>query len=182
MSLRNQTRTTVITTATACRVLPVPSDRKSAGYRRSKRWLTLKALGKKAKAGETWSEWQDLNLRPPASRTLLPVRSYQQNQRYLNSVDYHYRRLFTGFRWSIGGWDSPLRWQTAWGPISSRPRCLGHSAGCLFDQRLAQERAQRAADPIVASHWISSTEAYQTKKLSSRRLERVPPMQPLVPC
>jgi hypothetical protein len=43
----------------------------------------------------------------PASRTSLPVGKHQQNQRISKSFDHCYRRLFTGFRWSIGGWKQP---------------------------------------------------------------------------
>ena len=45
----------------------------------------------------------------PASRTLLLVGKYQQNQRFSSSFNRDYRRLFMEFRWLIGGWKTRQR-------------------------------------------------------------------------
>jgi len=68
------------------------------------RWPALKALGKKAKSLMiTWSEWQDLNLRPPASRTGSCAGEPLNYKGFSSSLIDDLAVLFTFILWPIWG-------------------------------------------------------------------------------
>jgi len=89
------------TTSKNTRKLPKFGDRQCFGGSGGQKLGNREVLGYLGRSGRTWTC-------DPCVPNVVPHRETPIKSMDFGSLAHHYRRLFTGFRWSIGGWNSLL--------------------------------------------------------------------------